>query len=204
MNMFSKLGVVAGALVLSAASIAPAHAQRWAHNDPAGDVTSATECGAGGDGCTETVDAAQAQPDVVRFVADHRARRVNVFARYRDITAAGTRLHQVRYVTNEGVRRHLTLATHNGRVIVRELSRDSDGRKVACRGIRHNIDYAANTVSISVPRACLSAPRNVRVGFGSYMFRNIEDLSTGGWYDDAIATGPTPGDLVVGPALRRG
>lgn len=204
MNMFSKLGVVAGTLVLSAAGIAPAQAQRWTHTDPAGDVTSATECSAEGDSCTETVAAAQTVPDVVHFVADHRARRVNVWARYRDLTASGTRLHQVRYVTNEGVRRHLTLATYNGRVIVRELSRDSDGRKVACTGIRHSIDYTANTVSISVPRACMSAPRNVRVGFGSYAFRNIEDPTTGGWYDDALATGPTPGDLVLGPVLRRG
>jgi hypothetical protein len=204
MNMVSKLGVATGALLLSVAGIAPAQAQRWTHTDPAGDVTSASGCTAQGDGCTETVDATRTMPDIVRFLADHRATRVNVWARYRDLTAAGTRMHQVRYVTNEGVRRHLTIATSNGRIILRQLTRDSDGKKVACTGIRQSIDYSANTVSISIPRSCLSAPRTVRVGFGTYAFRNINDLTQGGWYDDALAAGSAPGDLRLGTSIRRG
>jgi hypothetical protein len=203
MNLISKLGVVAGALILGSAAMAPAQAQSWHHGDAAGDVTTGT-CDAS-DNCTDAVDPALKVPDVTRFVADHRARRVNVYARYADLTSSGTRLHIVRFVTNEGVRRHLNWVTYNGNTVAMELDRDSDGNKVACRGIRRTADYAANTVTISVPRACLSSPRTVRVGFGSVAMGNMSDETQNYAYDDAVLSGSAANtsDLVLGPVLRR-
>jgi hypothetical protein len=203
MNLISKFGVVAGALILGSAVMAPAQAQSWHHGDAAGDVTAAT-CDAQ-DNCTEAVDSTLKVPDVTRFVADHRARRVNIFARYTDLTSSGTRIHIARFVTNEGVRRHLNWVTYNGNTVMMELDRDSDGKKVACRGIRRTADYTANTVTISVPRACLSAPRTVRVGFGSVAMGSTSGDSQNYAYDDAVLSGSAANtsDVALGPVLRR-
>lgn len=206
MNSFARrLAALAGAAALSAGLAAPAHAEQWARTDARGDVTSSTNCDAEGSSCTDTIDAAAKQPDVLRVVTTHTTDRVKVYARYAEMTSGGLRVHQFRVYTNEGVRRRLTVVLDDGRVVYNQLDRDS-GSKVACAGLRRSIDYGANTVALSIPRSCLSNPRWVRVGFGSMIIRDVNDATRGYKSDDALRSGlsASTSDLVLGPRLSRG
>lgn len=203
MNIIARrLAAVAGAAVLGLSIAAPAQAQKWSRVDARGDVTVSTNCDASG--CTDSVDPALAEPDVLRVVGTHAPRKVKVFATYADLTAANGRLHILRVVTNEGVRRRVELGTEDGRVVTKGLYADRTGRKVACAGLGHKVDYAANTVSLSIPRGCLSKPRWVRIGFGT-LAEHVAD-ATGSYADDAILSGVTPStrDFVLSPRIRRG
>ena len=79
--------------------------------------------------------------------------------------------------------------------------------EVECNGLRHRIDYAANTVRISVPRRCLDRPRWVRVGAKTISL-GVDRRGEVIRYDDALATGTdgraTPSRITLGQRLQRG
>jgi hypothetical protein len=196
-----RLAAVASATLLGLAIAAPAHAQTYTRYDASADVTAST-CDSTGDNCTDAIDASRKDIDIVRTKLTHSYRSVQAVASYTDISASGTKAYVVRIITNEGMRRHYSLVARGSTVLGTLLQRDSDGKAFACSGIKHAIDYTANTVTISIPRSCLSYPSTVRMGYGS------ADLSddTRFYSDDALVNGVTASDadLVVGPKLARG
>ena len=101
--------------------------------------------------------------DLDRVVVKHTARVVRAKATYVDLKRYSDNaimyLLQVR--TNEGLKRELMVDTFmsgkNGSVTFGK----PNGDEVKCRGLDHVIDYAADTITVTVPRRCLSAPRYV-------------------------------------------
>jgi hypothetical protein len=69
-------------------------------------------------------------------------------------------------------------------------------KRVHC-GVRHTIDYLANTVVIKVPRSCLGKPRWVQVS--DEAISRTDSLI----YVDQGGAGSTE-ELVYGPRIRRG
>ncbi len=71
--------------------------------------------------------------------------------------------------------------------------------EVDCRGLRHHINYAENTVRVSVPRSCLSRPKWVRVGARTDSFIDEAEEYR---LDDALSTG-TASEVADAPTLGR-
>lgn len=67
----------------------------------------------------------------------------------------------------------------------RLLNRAED--RIACTGLRHHVDYAADTVRIRLPRTCASGPAWVRVALATYLFRTWDTIS-----DNPHNEGPAP------------
>jgi hypothetical protein len=197
-----RAATILGATTLGLSLVAPAHAQVSSRTDASGDVT-VSSCDSNGDNCTDAVDPALRMPDIRTSKATHGLNNVQLYATYADLSTTGTKIHMMRFVTNENIRRRFVVVTSGTQVTVKELYRDSDGREMACSGLTAKIDYTANTIALNVPRPCLSYPQTVRVGFGTMV-----PLNGGTTYraDDALVSGITrsTSDLVVGPELKRG
>lgn len=109
-----------------------------------------------------------ADPDIVRVTIDHRERFLLIRTRYAGLerrlgrldlavirTSAGKRFEAGSWVNKRGKWQGET-----------GLGTGPAGKDVACAGLRHHFDYAANVATWSIPRSCLGRPRWVRVGVG--------------------------------------
>jgi len=160
-----KIALAAG--VLAAASLAlgaaPASADTITHTDAAHDVQRF-------DGDTQTTVPAVTEGDVRRVTVAHTSGRLVVKLKYAELsrtrwfgvtlvrTSSG-KLFEVDLVAskNLGWQGKLTVAAGNG-------------SEIACSGADRKVDYAVNTVRISVPRSCLGDPRWVKVGVAHVRF----------------------------------
>ena len=107
---------------------------------------------------TFTPAGSQLNTDLKRTFVKHTAHRVLLRGTYVELRKAGPSfMFGANLRTNEGLKRAVTVDTLSGRATA-ELTR-KDGTPVACKGLRHSIDYAANQVTVSFPRTCLSNPR---------------------------------------------
>ena len=52
----------------------------------------------------------------------------------------------------------------------RHMLVDEEFGKIRCPGLGHDIDYAAETVRIRIPRNCIGRPNWVRVGMTNFAF----------------------------------
>lgn len=117
----------------------------------------------------ETTDTSTYEPagsqvnvDLDGVVVRHTADKVVATASYADLKRTDNRfMYLLRLRTDEGVRRDVTVETlfsgWRGTVTFGK----PNGDNVRCSGLDHAVDYAANTVRVSVPRGCLSKPRYV-------------------------------------------
>jgi len=165
-----------------AASV-PAHAAKLVLTDPAGDVWAQAE--------TSTQIGTRVNGDLVKTVVNHTAKRVVVKAKYTDLRKTADTFGFIYYLrTNEGVRRGVdVLAGPGHRRGVSELTKGRADKKVACAGLTHAVDYTANTVTLSVPRSCLSNPRWVQVQPGAVTLSSSDFAFT---IDDAQSTSSEP------------
>jgi hypothetical protein len=137
------------------AAAVPAHAAKLVLTDPAGDVWAGAE--------TPTQIGTRVNGDLVKTTVTHTARKVLVKAKYTDLAKNQDTLYFAYFVrTNEHVKRVAAVTAMPGkRKGISEFSRPRG--KAACNGMTHAIDYVADTVTISVPRTCLSNPRWVQI-----------------------------------------
>lgn len=139
--------------------------------------------------------------DVLRTAFRHNDRRISARVKFTELARIGQLgVHGLRLVTNEGVRRDVSiLATKNMWRGQAEMSRPN-GMPVDC-DITHKIDYATNVVTLSFPRACVSDPRWVRLGFGSVWMKSADTA----YGDDAqISGGLNENNLKLSGRIRRG
>ena len=104
----------------------------------------------------------QVNVDLDAVTVKHSARKVVATAQYVDLKRSTNRyMYLLRLRTDEGVKRDVTVDTlmsgWDGAVTFGK----PNGSEVKCRGLGFAIDYAANTVSVKIPRRCLSNPRYV-------------------------------------------
>jgi hypothetical protein len=151
----TALSATALATTAVIAAAVPAHAAKLVLTDPAGDVWGGTEAPA--------QIGTRVNGDLVKTTVTHTARKVLVKAKYTDLAKNQDMLHFAYLVrTNENVKRIAAVTAWPGkRKGISEFSRPRG--KAACNGMTHAIDYVADTVTISVPRTCLSNPRWVQI-----------------------------------------
>jgi hypothetical protein len=157
-----RAALTASAVVAALVPAGAASAQNVAVPDATGDVWRSTF----GEAETEPVTTAAGSPvnaDLVRTTIRHNDRRLSFKFDYADLRRAENRflaMAQVR--TNEGVKREIGVETVTREGWGGTAYFGSPRRELRCRGLRFDIDYSADTVSVSVPRSCLSGPRWVQ------------------------------------------
>jgi hypothetical protein len=119
----------------------------------------------------------QGNVDLEKVVVKHTAKAVVAKATYTDLARSGHQfMYALRLRTNEGVKRDVNVDTlfsgWKGNVTLSK----ANGSEVRCRGLSHAIDYAADTVTVSVPRRCLSAPRWVQAFTAAIGFSETGDF----------------------------
>jgi hypothetical protein len=139
--------------------------------DPTGDVWSISD---GENAPSPAGDAPSA--DVVRAVVTHRPHRVSVRMKFSDLRRADTAFYNATIVTPRRLRAAFVM-TGPRRWGGRHLLVDGNFAKVRCPGFRHSVDYAADQVTMTLPRACLGNPRWVRVELGNGIFRGNSEAT---------------------------
>jgi hypothetical protein len=173
--------LVAAALCAAVVGLAPATAQSQTLTDPdaAGDVVRF--------GKDERVVAVPERTlnDVSSTRLTHSASRVAIRVEYVDLKKGGDvqGLH-IRLVTDEGVRRYLQLVAHPQHWSGETDMYNRRWHSVACGGVRHTIDYKANTMMVSFPRKCAGNPRWVKLRVVAYA------QDRGFYADDALSDNP--------------
>ena len=157
-----RAALTTSAVVAALVPAGAASAQNLAVPDATGDVWRSTFSDAG----TEPVATVAGSPvnaDLVRTTIRHNARRLAFTFGYADLRRAENRfLAAAQVKTNEGVRREIGVETVSRERWGGTSYFGSPKRELRCRGLRFDIDYSADTVSVSVPRSCLSGPRWVQ------------------------------------------
>lgn len=141
----------------------PAHAEKVVTHDAAGD---AVVVGWLADDDSELPPTPDPSPaDIVRTVAAHGERRLAVTVHFRDL--AGVQEHSTSIVvrTPSGDYR-VEVEKKEGRRARATLMRRWE--TADCRALRARFDGGADVVAVSVPTACLSSPRWVRLGVKAF------------------------------------
>lgn len=140
--------------------------------------------------------------DVSRAVLRHNDGRISVRVKFRDLARKGSMSgHVVRVVTDEGVKRDVNIFAGPNMWRGEAMMSRPNGQEVACK-VDHKIAYGTNVVTLSFPRACVSAPRWVRLGFGTMW---MDGTGTHYYGDDAQIDGELDESrLRLSPRLRRG
>ncbi len=197
MSSTLRRGLVTALLAgLVVTPVGAASARTLADSDPHGDVRSFS-----GDSEKSVAEPAVTDGDIVSTRFTHGTHRVSVRIRLANLQRTGAyRAEYVRIVTNEGLRREVSLTAAPGMWRGRaEMDRPS-GRKVRC-AMRHDIDYAHDVVTLDFPRTCISSPRWVRLGVGSLWGEDLKKI----YVDDALIGGAVNPDTVrLSPRLKRG
>jgi hypothetical protein len=175
--------LVRSALVVAAAITVPlvptaAHADKYVHLDAPGDVVSFTST-------SDTAAPDQTNGDITRSTVRHRARKVVLTMRFRDLNGSGYTVYAYAIRTGK-MTRHVSLVTIPGHHRGKVLMTTAKGKTVRCRTTR-SIDYTANTATVGIPRSCLGRPRWVKVGMG--MVTSPTEKFTTGFGDDAGTNG---------------
>ena len=177
-----------------AATTSTAQAQTISNTDTAGDMSSIDyETGA------MTPAPGQTRNDVISTRMRHGAYRVSVRVEYAELqrVADSENLLQIEMVTNEGVRRSLTLEAMAGDWDGHTELTNGRERLVRC-AVRHSIDYTKNVMTVSFPRRCASRPAWVKFRVAAGGFGD-----SGLYIDDALRDRPmTDEDLNLGESRR--
>ena len=175
--MSHRLGARLVAVLLPAVLLLPAaaHAEKVVTEDAIGDVQAySAETIAGGD--LVLVPAPdEPSPDILRSVAAHGDRRLSVTVHFRDLVLTGFHSTLIRVFTPGGSRFDISVDKDPGsRADASLASQQGDS---TCRGLRAELDRAADLVAVSVPTSCLGAPRWVRLGVGAFAISESAEAS---------------------------
>lgn len=186
-------------LAVTAASLlglvaTPAHANKYVYNDATADVVSVT-------GASETMAPApeRTNGDIAYSKVNHRARKVVLTLRYRDLEGVGLQSHFFSIRTPTFTRDVYVVAA-SGFWGGKAFMQTPRGKRVRCH-LAKKIDYTTNTVTVSVPRTCLDKPRWVKVAMAQVSFDSVESETI--YADDARVSGRLLSRPVYGPRVRR-
>jgi hypothetical protein len=151
-------GTLAPALVTSASATEQTH--RIVHRDARRDVLlfdSKSE--------TSTPAPRDRATDIVTTVVDHRARRIVLESRARQVRRSGYRLMVAEILASDGKRYELVVDYSRKPIDSRiSLERSHSAAEVECPGATWSIDPSVERVEAAVPNSCLGDPGWVRVG----------------------------------------
>lgn len=145
--------------------------------------------------------------DITRTVVAHGKTRLTVTVHFRDLVLASVHETYVRFATPQG-RQYAVLVGKNPGFRAKALLLRR-GVETECRAVRAATDGTADTVSVSLPTACLGVPPWVRVGVGVSRVAEVADAyayPTGiaQFVDDGNRDVARENSLGFGPKVRRG
>lgn len=106
--------------------------------------------------------------DLVRTVVKHTATSVVVRGTFAELTKTGRNtIFYVRLRTNEGLRRDTGVDTLSSNAGTQHFTKPNGDSNLPCKGLTHSVDYVANQMTVTIPRACLSKPRWVQFVSGA-------------------------------------
>ncbi|KRF16174.1 hypothetical protein ASH02_06150 [Nocardioides sp. Soil796] len=160
---------LATTVCLTAGTMSSAHAEKVVHRDARGDVIRVDYSDESGKD-TQTPTPNTTAGDITATVVDHRRDNVFVTVRYVDLRPRDEMQgHFISLITNERIRRDITVFVFASSSLQGDVEMTTGASKVVkCSGLRTAIDYRANTLRLRVPRSCLSNPRWVRAGIGTF------------------------------------
>lgn len=195
------------AVLVPAALLVPAaaHAEKVVTEDAVGDVVSIGPTEQGGDDLDNLVPAPEnLTADVVRTTVDHGASRLRVRVDLRELGTSRDYFAVLRVRTPAGT---FEAETENlGRRPKVDLTRGH--RDVDCPRLRVVTDRPAARATVTIPTACLGAPRWVQVGVGVALVdtvttaEGVEEIMV--FADDAHRPGDIRDRIALGPKVRRG
>jgi hypothetical protein len=200
--MSPRLGLRLVALIAPAALLAPAaaHAEKVVTHDPAGD---ASVVGWLADEDAELPPVPDPSPaDIVRTVAAHGERRLSITVHFAEL--AGVRDHsmQVLVRTPSGAYRVQVEKEEGRRARAMLTHRWQQGD---CRALSARYDAGADVVKVSVPTACLSSPRWVRLGIKAFApLATTDPAVLASTVDDGHRDTVRLMSIGKGPRIRRG
>ena len=199
------LTTMACAAAMFTASVSPASAAIWRHNDAVGDVQSETysydeetgeEYESGLVAAPENTDT-----DVSRIRVSHRTHRVVLKTTLRDLNDASG---FVEYDVRTGARRYL---------VMQRLGRDRswpafhlsrmNGSGDRCAGVKRSVDRVNDRATVSIPARCLGRPDWVRVGAGAVKLDMTDDFAFTVLVDDAMQGAAALDKLAMSPRVHR-
>ncbi|MCY4727888.1 hypothetical protein NYO98_16500 [Nocardioides sp. STR2] len=200
--MSSRLGPRLVALVVPLALLAPtgAHAEKVVTHDPAGDAGVVGFVAEEDAELPPTPDPSPA--DIVRTVAAHGDRRLSITVHFTEL--AGVREHSIQVLirTPSGAYR-VEVEKDEGRRARTTITRRRE--PVGCPALRARYDTGADTAAVSVPTACLSSPRWVRLGLKAFAPLPADDPAVlASTVDDGHSDTYRVFRVAVGPRIRRG
>ncbi len=140
--------------------------------------------------------------DVISMRTTYGHARVRVTLGYATLSPVTSENKQVVHVvtlrTNTGHHSNVSLFVSKNQPRGQRLF-ERDDSIATCKGLHTRVDYRRDRVRFSIPRACLSNPRWVRVGGGG-------GILTDRWLyaDDVSSKSTVQDDLVLGPRVHRG
>jgi len=203
----ARAAVAVGATFLACLVPAPSAAAELSADDGAGDVWEAFYDDAGV--LEAWVKAATVvNGDVISTQARHTARRIVFLTRYVSLVRAPG---ENRFVTQQRMRfadgSTASVQVHTSRRWIGEsyLADDDTGSGMPCAGLRHRIDFDADTVRASFPRTCVDRPRWLRYAGLAYALSG-SDTATGeddhNYLDNALNAGHRRGTGVSNTSPR--
>lgn len=188
-----------------------AHAERVVTQDPAGDVFYQDFSGGQEGGSAPVLAPNNAGIDITRTIVNHRAERLRLSMRFRDLSSRGQLYSVFRVATPKRNYMLFVYRLRGPRATVQaSLENEINGREVKCQGLRASLAPRTDTLAASVPRKCLSSPRWVKIGAGASTMRSMPDRAGVRVHsDDGHHAGVPSGDmesaeLALGPKVRRG
>lgn len=118
---------------------------------------------------TYTAAGSVANVDVLATRVRHTSTRIVLVTSYDELVRSGPDFAVAdRLRFNAGPRVTLFMDASGRRSGAVLMTNDRTMREVDCRGLRHEVDYDANTVTMSFPRSCVGSPRTVEVSSVAY------------------------------------
>ena len=205
--MSSRVGLRMLSLAVPVVLLAPAvaHAEKVVTEDAVGDARSYTVVYDSGEEPEFLLAPDEASADIVRTVAAHGAKRLSVTVHLRDLQTSRPQISVIRVVTPAGT---YTVAVEKSPGSRARAEIDTRRGDLECRGLRAGVDGAADTVSVSVPTACIGAPRWVQLGVGVIGFAmpadGTEPTSETLYADDGHRSTISDNSIGRGPRITRG
>lgn len=152
------VAAVAAATALAGPGAGAAHGDELTYADTASDVHLLQP-----DNST-TLHGDMVNTDVSTVLVDHRDRRIKGKFGFTDLARTGQGFVAALSVYTSDDRRFRVVVHTLGPWRGQSVLETWNGKEVECDSMRHDVDYDANTVKVSLPTDCLAAPRWVRVG----------------------------------------
>ena len=177
----------------------PAHAEKVVTHDAAGDAGVVGWLAEEDAQLPPTPDPSPA--DIVRTVGAHGERRLSIAVHFLDL--AGVREHSTRFLVRTPAGSFRLDVRAKGRRTRTTLTQR--GQQVDCRALRARFDAGADMVTVSVPTACLSSPRWVRLGVTAFAPLPMTDPAVlASTVDDGHRDTVRLNSVGTGPRIHRG